>query len=431
MVAGLDPWSPIGYGLFLRDRLNDLLGRFPELVNILEHPDGLERALDVFCQVAESELNRQASGDELQAFQEQMAPMWSQMKAELAGVQGDGKPPLGDELDVDIETVAREPWRMKRGIPLNALGLGARERRNLEAALGVSLNADDDPQGAEYTQTILPTLLELVVGPDAVERPPLTAKSRGWAWTGTSPPTGEPSVTTEQSLAKAMGAVAGLLKKLGTIEGRQEIVGFILGQQLRHEYGLGRGRGHKSAPFDNDQEIPAGIDGYPEVEAHLDLDAMLKGAPPRQRATIEIYMESDRTVHTVEALARESGVGAVHLPFDTYAAALPATRRGSTLVRSALLASRLLAPVSESRQKRTTYECGMVPIGRVRTQIHVSYYLFAILFLIFDVEAVFLFPWAVTFVDVGQAAFYEMVLFILILGGGLVYAWKKGVLQWK
>ena len=75
MVAGLDPWSPIGYGLFLRDRLNELLGRFPELVTILDHPDGLERALDVFCQVAESELNRQASGDELQAFQEQMAPM--------------------------------------------------------------------------------------------------------------------------------------------------------------------------------------------------------------------------------------------------------------------------------------------------------------------------------------------------------------------
>ncbi len=121
----------------------------------------------------------------------------------------------------------------------------------------------------------------------------------------------------------------------------------------------------------------------------------------------------------------------MQLLFDNYVAVLLAAIIGSILVLSALLASRLLAPYSESRQKGTTYECGMLPIGRVRTQVHIRYYLFAILFLIFDVEAVFMFPWAVTFVDVGQAAFYEMVLFILILGSGLVYAWKKGVLQWK
>ena len=101
------------------------------------------------------------------------------------------------------------------------------------------------------------------------------------------------------------------------------------------------------------------------------------------------------------------------------------------MVVLAVLASRFLAPFSRSVSKSTPYECGMLPIGRVRTQVHLRYYLFAILFLIFDVEAVFIFPWAVTFVDVGQAAFYEMVLFIGILFSGLVYAWKKGVLQWR
>jgi NADH:ubiquinone oxidoreductase subunit 3 (subunit A) len=121
----------------------------------------------------------------------------------------------------------------------------------------------------------------------------------------------------------------------------------------------------------------------------------------------------------------------VQLLLDNYAAVLLATVIGVILVATALIASRVLAPFSSTRQKGTTYECGMVPIGRVRTQVHIRYYLFAILFLIFDVEAVFLFPWAVTFVDIGQAAFYEMVLFILILGSGLVYAWKKGVLQWR
>jgi NADH:ubiquinone oxidoreductase subunit 3 (subunit A) len=117
---------------------------------------------------------------------------------------------------------------------------------------------------------------------------------------------------------------------------------------------------------------------------------------------------------------------------DNYVAVLLATVIGFILVGTALIGTRLLAPFSQSRQKNVSYECGMLPAGQpVRTQVHIRYYLFAILFLIFDVEAVFLFPWAVTFVGIGQAAFYEMVLFIIILGAGLGYAWKKGVLQWK
>jgi NADH:ubiquinone oxidoreductase subunit 3 (subunit A) len=122
----------------------------------------------------------------------------------------------------------------------------------------------------------------------------------------------------------------------------------------------------------------------------------------------------------------------VQLLLDNYVAVFLGTFIGFILVATALIGSRLLAPFSESRQKRISYECGMLPAaGPARRQIHFRYYLFAILFLIFDVEAVFLFPWAVSFVGVGEAAFYEMVLFILILGGGLAYAWKKGVLQWR
>ncbi len=117
---------------------------------------------------------------------------------------------------------------------------------------------------------------------------------------------------------------------------------------------------------------------------------------------------------------------------DNYVAVLLASVIGFILVGSAILGSRLLAPYSSSREKQISYECGMLPASApARSQIHIRYYLFAILFLIFDVEAVFLFPWAVTFLSVGKAAFYEMVLFIAVLGGGLAYAWKKGVLQWK
>ena len=117
--------------------------------------------------------------------------------------------------------------------------------------------------------------------------------------------------------------------------------------------------------------------------------------------------------------------------FADYVAVLIAAILGVALVAGALIGNAILAPRGRSRMKSLTYECGMLPIGRSRTQVHFRYYLFAILFLIFDIEAVFLFPWAVTFVDIGEAAFYEMLLFILILGFGLLYAWRKGVLRWR
>lgn len=117
--------------------------------------------------------------------------------------------------------------------------------------------------------------------------------------------------------------------------------------------------------------------------------------------------------------------------FADYVAVLIAAILGVILVAGALIGNALLAPKDPNRDKAVTYECGMLPIGRARTQVHFRYYLFAILFLIFDIEAVFLFPWAVTFVQIGEQAFYEMLVFIGILGFGLLYAWKKGVLRWR
>jgi NADH:ubiquinone oxidoreductase subunit 3 (subunit A) len=116
---------------------------------------------------------------------------------------------------------------------------------------------------------------------------------------------------------------------------------------------------------------------------------------------------------------------------DNYLAVFLATIVGFGLIATALVAARLLAPFSKEKDKRTSYECGMLPIGQTRSQFSFRYYIFAILFLIFDVEAVFLFPWAVTLYDANKAAFWEMILFIGILGAGLAYAWKKGALQWN
>ena len=91
-----------------------------------------------------------------------------------------------------------------------------------------------------------------------------------------------------------------------------------------------------------------------------------------------------------------------------------------------------MAPRRPSAQKSIAYESGIPPTPLAWTQFTVRYYIFAILFLIFDVEAVFLFPWAIVFLqDVPSAVFYEMILFIAVLLFGVVYAWRKGVLQWK
>jgi NADH-quinone oxidoreductase subunit A len=114
-----------------------------------------------------------------------------------------------------------------------------------------------------------------------------------------------------------------------------------------------------------------------------------------------------------------------------YLPVLLGTVVGFMLILSAVLGARLLAPFSEESGKGTTYECGMLPLRRASTNVGVRFYLYAILFVLFDVEAVFLFPWALTFVELGVAAYYEMLVFILVLGAGLGYAWKKGALQWQ
>lgn len=109
---------------------------------------------------------------------------------------------------------------------------------------------------------------------------------------------------------------------------------------------------------------------------------------------------------------------------------------GAILVGGGLLAAGLLRPNNPTKVKSEIYECGIEPIGDGWSQTHVRYYIFALLFLIFDVEAVFIFPWALkveTFanVDLGGYILVEMFVFIAILLLGLVYAIRKGVLKWE
>lgn len=103
---------------------------------------------------------------------------------------------------------------------------------------------------------------------------------------------------------------------------------------------------------------------------------------------------------------------------------------GVLIVGIGMILSWLVAPKFPNKQKDETYECGIPTQGSSFIQFRVGYYLFAIIFLIFDVETVFIFPWAVVMKNLGAIAFIEILIFILVLGLGLVYAWKKKALKW-
>ncbi|WP_029037063.1 NADH-quinone oxidoreductase subunit A [Salinimicrobium xinjiangense] len=104
---------------------------------------------------------------------------------------------------------------------------------------------------------------------------------------------------------------------------------------------------------------------------------------------------------------------------------------GIVLVAGANFLSNLISPKSDNPSKREPYESGMTTIGPTWVQFKVGYYLFAILFLIFDVEVAFLVPWAVVSGETGSIALVEILIFLFILGLGLAYAWKKGALKWE
>jgi NADH-quinone oxidoreductase subunit A len=97
----------------------------------------------------------------------------------------------------------------------------------------------------------------------------------------------------------------------------------------------------------------------------------------------------------------------------------------------ALLIPRIIAPKKPHPLKSQTYECGIETVGESWVQFKVQYYNFALIFLIFDVELVFLFPWAVAYNQLPLFAVFEGILFIAILVAGLVYVWRKGVLEWQ
>jgi NADH:ubiquinone oxidoreductase subunit 3 (subunit A) len=103
---------------------------------------------------------------------------------------------------------------------------------------------------------------------------------------------------------------------------------------------------------------------------------------------------------------------------------------GAMVPTAAIITSWIISPKKSNAIKQDTYECGIETVGDNWVQFKAQYYIFALVFLVFDVEAVFLFPWAVSLGALPMFAVLEGIVFVLILIAGLIYAWRKGMLEW-
>ena len=114
-----------------------------------------------------------------------------------------------------------------------------------------------------------------------------------------------------------------------------------------------------------------------------------------------------------------------------YAAILLQMAVGALVGGAFLWMARYVGPHNPSRSKNSTYECGVPPIGSARERFPVRFYLVATLFILFDIEAIFMYPWAIMARKLGLFGFVEMIVFVVILVVGLVYVWRKGALEWE
>jgi NADH-quinone oxidoreductase subunit A len=104
---------------------------------------------------------------------------------------------------------------------------------------------------------------------------------------------------------------------------------------------------------------------------------------------------------------------------------------GAGFALVSILLSAVLGPRKPTPEKAAPYECGMPPVGDARERQSVKFYLVAMIFLLFDIEVAFLYPWAMALRDLGWAGFVQVVLFMVLLLSGYVYVWRKGALDWN
>ena len=130
-------------------------------------------------------------------------------------------------------------------------------------------------------------------------------------------------------------------------------------------------------------------------------------------------------------LQEQMFLGKAEAPFDSYLLVAVMAAIAVVFAVAPLVIARVLVPRKPGAEKQAIFECGLESKGDPWVQFKVQYYVYALAFVIFDIEVVFLYPWAVAFTDLGLGGFLAMAVFILILAESLVYLWLKGVLSWK
>ncbi len=118
-------------------------------------------------------------------------------------------------------------------------------------------------------------------------------------------------------------------------------------------------------------------------------------------------------------------------PVIQYAPLVPYLVLVVGMIATLMVIPLILAKTTHGRVKDSPYECGLAPTGTAKQRFSIHFYLVAVLFILFDIEAVFLFPWAVSLQALGPIGFSGAVVFVAVLGVGLAYAWRKGVLDWN
>jgi NADH-quinone oxidoreductase subunit A len=173
-----------------------------------------------------------------------------------------------------------------------------------------------------------------------------------------------------------------------------------------------------------DEPGPAG-DNHPHAVSFVEKRLTV---PQVQRRAVRLWRSQRRLSKFLGVLAEVANSGSEFL--RDYLIVVIEAAIGIGLVGLLLGLSWLLRPARRQEQKHMTYESGVDPVGSIWTQSQVRYYIFAVLFVLFDVEAVFIFPWATRLETYGTFGLIEMGVFVFILLLGLVYAWRKGVLKW-
>lgn len=305
------------YGRYLLGTARQIIAGAPEMVEALNTEDWRESVVKPFLDFVQDQISQQISDDQIEELRKGLEVAAAQAERVLADGQGDGRSPLGDGLEVDVETLAKEPERLREVFSPRSLGLHPREVDKLEDALGIDLFGESDQSGTDqFAQAIFPHLLQVSTGPQDVKLPPLRKDSRVWQWAGVPAPSKEGA----GDLESTFDWLFHLFKFTGQQEHRQELVRYLLARILRQEYGLNRGRKvvDPSSRSDEDGQItsesplencrdPAAEEEFQTAETRMLLEELLQLASPAQLEAVEIYRQAEDSGKSVADVCRSVG----------------------------------------------------------------------------------------------------------------------------